>query len=243
MNWVYLSPHFDDAVLSCGGMIWEQVKAGDTVEIWTICAGAAPSEADLPAFAVWQHAEWKAGSRLIPQRRAEDRAACERVGAIPHYWNLPDCIYRRLPTGEDLIRSAYDLWMPVHPAELVIVEELRGWLRRSLPRDATLVSPLSLGNHVDHRIVRAAAEQVRRPLYYYADYPYVDQKELWQPVGMPEEALKRVAVSAEGVAAWREGVAAYASQINGLFVSAEGMTEQLNEFWKKGGGSWLWRVD
>ena len=29
MRWIYLSPHFDDAVLSCGGLIWEQTHSGD----------------------------------------------------------------------------------------------------------------------------------------------------------------------------------------------------------------------
>jgi len=41
MRWIYISPHFDDAVLSCGGLIWEQTHKGITVEIWTVCAGDA----------------------------------------------------------------------------------------------------------------------------------------------------------------------------------------------------------
>jgi LmbE family N-acetylglucosaminyl deacetylase len=33
MRWIYLSPHFDDAVLSCGGLIFDQAQAGTPVEI------------------------------------------------------------------------------------------------------------------------------------------------------------------------------------------------------------------
>ena len=40
--WIYLSPHFDDAVLSCGWLIWQQAQAGQRVEIWTVCAGEIP---------------------------------------------------------------------------------------------------------------------------------------------------------------------------------------------------------
>ncbi len=242
MHWIYLSPHFDDAVLSCGGMIWEQTRADDVVEIWTICAGSPPRGQPLPGFAAQLHAEWRAGSRPIHHRKAEDRAACALVGAQQRCWNLPDCIYRRLPGGEELIRAGADLWMPVHPGELALVRRLRGWLRRSLPREAALVCPLSLGNHVDHRITRAAAEALRLPLYYYADYPYVAQKALWLPVGLAESQIYRKAVSRDGLRAWDAGVAAYASQISSLYASMEDMHAQLEEFWRGGGGSMLWKV-
>ena len=41
-----------------------------------------------------------------------------------------------------------------------------------LPPDARLVAPLTLGNHVDHLVTRFAAEQLRRPIRYYLDFPY-----------------------------------------------------------------------
>jgi len=241
MHWIYLSPHFDDAVLSCGGMIWEQTQAGETVEIWTICAGGPPRGVPLSEFALALQAEWKGGSRPIARRRAEDRAACREVGALPRYWRLPDCIYRRLPSGEELVRDNDALWLPVHPAELGTVQRLRAWLRRALPREAAVVCPLSLGNHTDHRLVRAAAEGLRRPLYYYADYPYVARRIFWIPPGLPEEQLHRVTISPEGLRAWKSGSAAYASQISSLFASLDDMYSKLEEFWQSGGGSCLWK--
>ena len=39
---VYLSPHLDDAVLSCGGMIHRQAQAGERVVVVTVCAGDPP---------------------------------------------------------------------------------------------------------------------------------------------------------------------------------------------------------
>ncbi|MBA4379671.1 MAG: PIG-L family deacetylase, partial [Anaerolinea sp.] len=57
MRWIYISPHLDDAVLSCGGLIWEQSHAGTQVEIWTVCTGDPP-EGPLSPFAEVLHAEW-----------------------------------------------------------------------------------------------------------------------------------------------------------------------------------------
>lgn len=36
---LFLSPHFDDVALSCGGMIDQLIGAGATVEVWTIFSG------------------------------------------------------------------------------------------------------------------------------------------------------------------------------------------------------------
>ena len=57
MRWIYISPHFDDAVLSCGGLIFEQARQGIPVEIWTICAGDAPP-GPLSQLAQDCHVQW-----------------------------------------------------------------------------------------------------------------------------------------------------------------------------------------
>ncbi|MCB0027388.1 MAG: PIG-L family deacetylase, partial [Anaerolineales bacterium] len=36
---IYLAPHLDDAVLSCGGQIFDRVQAGQKILVLTIMAG------------------------------------------------------------------------------------------------------------------------------------------------------------------------------------------------------------
>ena len=98
MDWIYLSPHFDDAVFSCGGLLWEQAQAGDSVTIWTICAGE-PLPGAFSDFAQMHHIRWESGEQAVAHRKLEDQLACQRVGAAYHYLPVPDCIYRR--AGED----------------------------------------------------------------------------------------------------------------------------------------------
>lgn len=239
MRWIYLSPHFDDAALSCGGLIYEQAAIGEAVEVWTVCAGYPPRGHPLTEFAEGKHAEWRTGARsTVRVRRAEDRAACRRLGAVLRWWSLPDCIYRRLPDGSPLITCNDALWLPVHPGELGLALRLRGWLRRSLHPDDRLVVPLTLGNHVDHRLARFAAEGLRRPLYYYADYPYVAREGVRYPSG---GGLYRLEISPEGLEAWQEAVGAYVSQVDDLFGSREAMYAHLHAYWQRGGGAALWQ--
>ena len=69
MRWIYLSPHFDDAVLSCGGLIRAQSQEGLAVEIWTIFAGDPPP-GPLSEFALKIHARQNQEPELPRYRRA-----------------------------------------------------------------------------------------------------------------------------------------------------------------------------
>jgi len=192
-------------------------------------------------MAAGKHALWNTAGKVVDIRRAEDRLACARVGAAVRHWTLPDCIYRGLPDGAFTVNGESDLWLPLHPAEMPLVEKLRRHLARVLPKDARLAVPLTLGNHVDHRLVRSAAEALRRPLYYYADFPYAARPEGTVPPGVEEDGLERTPVSAVGLQAWQEAIDAYRSQVDDLFGSSAGMRAQVAAYWQRGGGQFLWK--
>jgi LmbE family N-acetylglucosaminyl deacetylase len=163
MRWIYLSPHYDDAIFSCGGLIWEQVRAGETVEIWTIFSGNPPP-GPLSAYALEHHERWGVADSLIALRRTEDQAACAAVGAAARYYDLPDCIYRRLPNGEALIKGRSDLFGTGHPDEAALISFITKLLDENLQPADRLVCPLTVGGHVDHRVVRSAVEALpQRP--------------------------------------------------------------------------------
>lgn len=244
MRWVYLAPHFDDVVLSCGGLIWEQVQAGKQVEVWTICAGAPPVGAAISPFAQQLHERWAAGPQAVTARRQEDEAAVRRLGAVPRYWDLPDCIYRQLPDGSWLVNGEDDLWQPLPALAEADLRRLVEWLLAGLRPGDIMISPLTLGNHVDHQLVRAAAERAApsagAQLRYYPDYPYSTGVSgvLNEKAG---EALQKecLAVSREGLDAWQQAVACYASQISTFWGSLEDMYAALETYWESGGGACL----
>ena len=117
MTWIYLSPHFDDVALSCGGLVWEQSQARENVQVWTICAGEVPP-GPLSPFAAELHARWEAGQNAPAERRVEDLAACRAMGAVHRHFDLPDCIYRRgLDQTTHLYASEEAIFGPIHPEE------------------------------------------------------------------------------------------------------------------------------
>jgi LmbE family N-acetylglucosaminyl deacetylase len=233
-------------------MLWEQIRDGQEVQVWTICAGSPPGGQPLSEFAQSLHARWETGAQAAKVRREEDQQALKRLGASPKYWTLPDCIYRRLPDGPNgapgswLVNGEDDLWRQVHPLEAPLVERLAAWLQRLLIPDDRLVSPLTLGNHVDHFLTRAAA-QIAAPksgceLAYYPDYPYAvkpgaDLAAKVEP-GWRKECRD---ISLPALRAWQDATACYTSQINTFWDGRDGLDAALESYWQSGGGSCLWQ--
>jgi LmbE family N-acetylglucosaminyl deacetylase len=247
MHWIYLSPHLDDCVLSAGGLIWQQAQAGERVEIWTICAGDPPPPPYSP-FAEELHARWGTdGRQASAVRRAEDLAACRALGAGARHSPLPDCIYRRLPGSDTpLIVERDDLFRPYPPAEHARSLEIAAWVRAALSADVCLVSPMALGGHVDHQLVRAAAETLGLPLWLYADYPYVvddplHHTDLRGQVSAYRPALEQP-LSTQALSAWQAAVAAYTSQISTFWGGLDEMRGQIGAYFHNGGGKTLWQM-
>lgn len=251
MRWVFLSPHLDDVVLSCGGMVWTKTQQGEAVDVWTICAGAPDPQEPLSPFALELHERWGTGIEAVAARRREDQNALKRLGARGQYWDLPDCIYRQLPAGGPnasvnwLVNGEDDLWQPVHPQEYPLVERLSAWLSAQLSPQDVLISPVTLGNHVDHRLVRAAAEQaagkVGIRMGYYADYPYVSRPGVtWEQKMGATWTQARQSVSEEALGVWQDAVACYESQLSTFFKDRHDLDLSLEKYWQDGGGACLW---
>lgn len=239
MRWIYISPHLDDAVLSAGGLIHEQTQAGVRVEIWTILSGI-PDSGELSPFAQALHFGWGIAeiAELIRARRAEDKRACEIVGAAPLHFDYLDCIYRRGKNGEWLYEGIY---LPPHEDEADFPRRIAESVSARLAPDDQLVCPLGVGSHVDHVLVRRAMDLLGvRPVLYYAEVPYLFKTpgELEAKTAGMKEKIQTVGEA--GLRAWQEAIAAYESQIATLFESVERMRGQIRQYWSEKGGVSLW---
>lgn len=241
MRWIYISPHLDDAVLSAGGLIYEQTCAGQQVEIWTILCGFPPGE-ELSPYAQLLHHEWGVPSvnDLIHARREEDRKACQIVGATPVHFDDLDCIYRRANNGDWLYGY---IFLPPHQDEQDFPARIAKTISARLRPDNQLVCPLGLGAHVDHVLVRRAVDLLQRTILYYLDVPYLfktPEEFASSTAGMKAKAYK---VSEAGLKSWQEAISAYASQVGQLFGSQDAMREQIHQYWLENGGIRLWSFD
>jgi LmbE family N-acetylglucosaminyl deacetylase len=238
MRYIYLSPHLDDAAFSAGGLIHDLSQTGDTVEIWNFMCGFPP-QGELSPFAQELHSEWGASSaeETIHIRRAEDERAAAIIGAKTVFFNFLDCIYRRHPDGEWLYA---DVFVPPYEADADLPARIAGSISARLTRDDVLICQLSIGSHVDHVIVRQAAELLAQPLLFTIDIPYLfnyPDELAPKSAGMKEKLYH---VSEAGLRSWQDASAAYVSQIPMLFESEQTLRAKLQSYWAEQGGIFLW---
>jgi hypothetical protein len=223
---VILSPHPDDAVLSCGGWLHSRRAAGITAEhshVLTIFAGRpgpdAPRGGTLAEKLVRSMGDPVDASGV---RIREDRAAVTALGATPLHCDYVDAAFR-LDAG----RHLYPSWTAVSRTWADADRDLPGQIARDVatrypdPGSVELCAPLAIGDHIDHRIVRDAGMLLGAAGYdvtFFEDFPYclgrrpadaaIDLRG-WTPL------LRRI--SSVDLVAKARAVAVYASQRSALY--------------------------
>jgi LmbE family N-acetylglucosaminyl deacetylase len=241
---IYLSPHLDDAVLSCGGLLALQDRAGQRTLVATFFA-ASPDNAAMTAFSRelqdrWDRSAGMATTEPVALRRREDLAAVRRLNATAVHLPFLDCVYRTDPrTGESLYSSETSIFGDVHPVEEGWEAALLDSLRDALGDwgDATFYAPATAGHHVDHILVRRLALTLLRQgqrVLFYEDYPYAgDAETVGAALGdWPMACWSADARFFDEEALWAKGdaVACYTSQISTFWRSLDEMREALRVF-------------
>jgi LmbE family N-acetylglucosaminyl deacetylase len=241
---IYLSPHLDDAVLSCGGRIAGEVARGERVAIATFFTADAPAEPPSPLAADLRRGWSLPAGEVMARRRAEDLEACARLGAAALHLDLPEAPYRLGPGGGPHYAALGDLFgAPVGPDAAALGPRLDERIR-GLPPHRRLLAPLGVGGHVDHRLVRAAAERVAPAVACYEEFPYSEWK--WLAV---RRALGRggdwvpevVPVDAAAFERQVHAILAYVSQVPAMFRTEARLRKQLRRRHRRVGGERAWR--
>ena len=164
---LFLSPHLDDVVFSCGGLAavlhdrgWRTVLATAFTATVTPATGfalACQLDKGLPAE-----------TDYMALRRAEDHAAAAILGfSDVRHLGLPEAPHRGYDSARALFAGVRDddAVTPALASELAL-------LQREFAPDIVL-APQGLGSHVDHlQMVRAVGDAVDAPLAWYRDTPY-----------------------------------------------------------------------
>ncbi len=178
---IFLSPHFDDVIYSCGGTLGVQVSSGLHPLIITVFAGIPSSGLQLSPFAQLLYRQagislTQGVGSLVEARRKEDTAACDYLECDSLWLDYLDAAYRGNPAYYP--KEADVIGGEVHPADQGIDKQLAEQLlalQQRLP-DTVWYAPVGAGRHVDHQLVCSAVDRLVQKgakVYFYEDFPYV----------------------------------------------------------------------
>lgn len=184
---VVLSPHLDDAALSCGALM-TYAAARTSVTVATLFTEAGRPPYTLSARRYLHQVGADDAETLYRQRRAEDRAALEPMAISCVHAGLTEAQFRRRPGPGGRpwftavlpelahIYPVYRLHVTsgrIAPTDAGTLREAAGFIQRMAGRGPNLMlAPLGVGGHVDHVLVRTAAERSGARVAYYSDFPY-----------------------------------------------------------------------
>ncbi len=235
---IYISPHFDDVPLSCGGQVAAQTRAGEPALVVTVCSRVPTNKVKRTPFAAQMEAEWRVtiaanGPNIYLTRRIEEENALRRLGAEHEWLDYLDAIYRGKAYNSDAA-----LFGKLLPADL---KRVLPWLTSDFAkiaaphRQATLYFPLAVGNHVDHQLAHIAGRELAARGYhvlFYEDFPYASRSDaLAERVAqIPDQLLPTLTDISATLDDKIAAIAAYGSQLGVLFGGAAAMRDQVRSY-------------
>ena len=194
----FISPHLDDAVWSCGGRIAALCQEGHEVVVHTVFTECGEETAI---------------------RHSEDDEALALLEATGERWGFIDARWRHIADAERRHRRTLELFLPPQPADLELIQPITSLLAGMTGYDL-VYAPLAIGNHVDHRLVNLAVNQmpVPAPVRWYEDIPY--------RAGSGPAGLNQVYEPVD-VEAWILAASAYRSQVQAMFSRASELVNHI----------------
>lgn len=234
---IHISPHLDDAALSCGGSIGLQSACGMKTLVITIFAGLPPADHPPSNFAAQNHQQ--AGlpanaQEAVTARRREDKEAISTLGGDVFWLDYLDAIYRGNPA---YYQNDEALFGQINSNDFRLDEELGAVLLKVYERAplATFYVPLGVGHHVDHQLCSSAGDRLAQQganVKFYEDFPYVattgalEARRREMGSGLEEEL-----VEVSGALRLKEdALACYGSQIPQLFGTPDKMQRTVEDY-------------
>jgi LmbE family N-acetylglucosaminyl deacetylase len=236
---LYLSPHLDDAIFSLGGLMAMQDARGEPISILTAFAGDPPDWRISP-FAAELHARWGKAGPPMAVRRAEDRLAAGRLGASVVHLQFPEAIYRIGEEDTFLYPDVDAIFGPVDPQDNLLLQNLLDALGGVEIGEAAVYCPLGIGGHVDHLLLRNAAEMLNIPLVYYREFPYTTRSGVIpEALGEPPGTWRLYPLTEEILEFWTAAITEYGTQLSTFWEDEQTLFEELHALLDDTGGIML----
>lgn len=227
---VIISPHFDDAVLSCAGLIGCFIEEGKTVEICNVFTKIQKENVKFSKVIREYIAEdmnnpiayvdMQVCEKWIQLRQKEDDRACKFLNCKKRDLGYIDAIFRMksnqyIYDTEEKLFSEYK----AHDEEFMKIDLINRLNFICKDFDACLF-PMAIGNHVDHRIVHDMGLEINKNWHnvcFYCEIPYSIDPE-FQVLSIEKLNISKL------MDLKLKAVGFYGTQLQGLFGTKESIS-------------------
>jgi len=178
---IIISPHCDDAILSCGELLL-QLNKKTKVTIINVFTAAHGKPYTLSEKQFLKTSGYTDAETLYKERQNEDKKVVSTFSVSIINLGLEDALFRRkkqktflgkfLPDFDHLYPTyRWHIIKKIEKNDYTILE-LKKKLKMFKNKNTLVFAPYGIGNHVDHVIARKVCEELFENLILYSDFPY-----------------------------------------------------------------------
>lgn len=188
--WIFLSPHLDDAVLSCGALIKSEASRRE-ITVLTLFSECSTAPHTRAARSFLRQCSAQDARSLFDARKKEDAAVLSGLGVRFQHLGATDALFRKrreTSLGKSMFAKALPELVHRYPTyrfdiargrisrgDNTLIQYLQATVRQHVDGlGAGLVfCPMAVGRHVDHLITRIVGDEAASERsIFYSDFPY-----------------------------------------------------------------------
>jgi len=245
-NHFFFSPHLDDAVLSCGGLIAKLSKKHSTLVINVFSSIGQGFVSEFGKTYI-NSCGYKSAVALFKARKKEEKRVAKILGYAVLLLDFPDAVFRYQKNfflKKFFYNKEKELFGKIDKRDYFVCNEIKERLSRifesNCKKQTKVYFPLNIGNHVDHQIVRKIGLFFiernlinQKNIFFYEDFPYVltikNKSKLEFKLKKNNLKLNKVFLTKKFLDLKYKAILSYTSQINALFGSKENLKKSLYE--------------
>lgn len=180
---LFISPHLDDAVLSCGALLGKLVNKTD-ITVINVFTKSHKGPYTLSARKFLKDSGGYSDAAVLSEERfKEDRHALSKLNLKVIDLGLMDALFRKKIKHNFFGRIIPELshiyptykWHVIKKisSEDSALTKLKNIIKKFINgKNVVVFAPYAIGNHVDHLIARNVCEELFDNLILYSDFPY-----------------------------------------------------------------------
>lgn len=173
MKFVFVSPHYDDAIGSCGCLIGYLANNGYETEGLTIFGEKCKESISNFANTILSFCGLSNG---VLERKLENKQACKILNTVDRNLFFQDAIFRQFFEERWLYNSFQELFSSIKNEDLLLQTDiLSEMINRYSKENTILFFPSAKRGHVDHIIVNKVGIQLKKMNYhtnFYNEFIY-----------------------------------------------------------------------
>lgn len=157
----FISPHLDDAIFSCGGLIYELKKKNNIIKVINVFTGFDDKNYSKEGLDFLKKTSFKSFSELFEKRLEEDKKVFDELNINVFNLGFKEFIFQKKSLEE---------YFNDKKLKKAIFEKINNLLT---DKNRLIFIPYGLGNNPDHLLLRQIVEDKFKNIIYYLEWPYI----------------------------------------------------------------------